>query len=247
MQKPLQLTKDLGDLYQVRGRNDNPITTPLPFEDAKEIFDALNHDVTRSELVEALKLHKEVFDELFAHCCSNGVFNAWNKPFDCTKLNEANHKTERLLKSENLYEHQWLCRFGASMPSPLSVLEVNRKSWVYVRGHGVFYVQPSHHNLFLAGMLALKHWETLGHLSLKQAEWSVSSDNSRASDLFMCITPGVMIKSSVYGAPLMVSPGELTEDETEFLREYGKTGLVDVLPVESPEYIERLRTKFKKK
>lgn len=247
MEKPLQLTKDLSGFYRVRDRSNNPLTQPLPYEDAKEIFDALNHEVPRSELVAALNQHNEVFHELFAHCCSNGVFNTWGKPFDCTNLNEVNHRTERLLKSESLFEHQWLCRFGAGMPSPLTALTANEKSWVYVRDYGVFHVQPSHHNLFLAGMLALKHWESMGHSSVRQAEIAVSIDNSRASDLFVALTPGVMIKSSVHGSPLMVSPGELTAEEKEFLQVFGKRGLVDNLPKETPETLDRLRSKFMKK
>lgn len=244
MEKPLQLTKDLGGFYRVRDRSNNPLTVPLLYEDAKEIFDSLNHEVSRSELVDTLKDHKSVFDALFGHCCSNGVFNAWNKPFDCTKLNEVSHKTERLLKAEQLYELQWLSRFGASLPSPLSPLDVNAKSWVYVRGLGVFTIQPSHHHLFLSGMLALRHWNSLGWHSVRQAEIAVSVDTFRASDLFMNVTPGVMIKSSLRDSPLMVSPGELTKEEEEFLEMYGKIGLVDIMPQEGCDYIDKLRLKF---
>lgn len=101
MERPLKLVKDLGGSYRVRDRRNDPLTERIPHKDAKEIFDALNHESTRSELLKALKMHKEVFDELFGHCCSNGVFNAWGKPFDCTKLNEANCVTERLLRLES--------------------------------------------------------------------------------------------------------------------------------------------------
>lgn len=46
-----------------------------------------------------------VFDDLFGHCCSNGVFNAWGKPFNCTKLNEVNRKIGDALKSETEEGH----------------------------------------------------------------------------------------------------------------------------------------------
>lgn len=41
------------------------------------------------DLLEACKKWQSVFDELFGHCLSNGVFNAWGQPLDCTKMNEA--------------------------------------------------------------------------------------------------------------------------------------------------------------
>lgn len=248
MEKPLQLTKEPHEgFYCVRDRNNNPLTVPLPYEDAKEIFESLNREFPRSELVNALEEHVGVFDALFVHCCSNGVFNAWGEPFDCTKMNEVHHKTNRLLKAEHLYELQWLCRFGASLPSPLTPLDINKKSWVYVRGSGVFNIQPSCHHLFLSGMLAMRHWDSLGWNSIRQAEAAVTVDTFKASDLFMCITPGVMLKSSLSHSPLIVSPGSLTQEEKEFLELYAKNGAVDVMPSESAEYADNLRRKFLKK
>lgn len=43
----------------------------------------------RDQLLVALKSYEMAFDGLFAHCLSNGVFNAWQAPLDCTALNLA--------------------------------------------------------------------------------------------------------------------------------------------------------------
>jgi len=46
----------------------------------------------RAELeqaVEALVKWQAVFQDLFGHCFSNGVFNAWGKEFNCTNMNNA--------------------------------------------------------------------------------------------------------------------------------------------------------------
>lgn len=47
---------------------------------------------------EAVAASQAAFDELFGHCVSNGVFNAWQKPMDCTKLNAAVHLTGRVMR-----------------------------------------------------------------------------------------------------------------------------------------------------
>ncbi|MNJ08756.1 hypothetical protein D3C77_28800 [compost metagenome] len=52
-----------------------------------------------TKLKEALVKYEKVFDELFGHCCSNGVFNQWGKMFDCTELNEAHQTADRVLKT----------------------------------------------------------------------------------------------------------------------------------------------------
>lgn len=249
MKKPLQLTKDLAGFYRVRDRDGEAVSCRLPFEDAKEIFDALNNSVPRSELIELLAGHKRVFDELFGHCCSNGVFNAWNKPFDCTSLNETNHKTERVLLFETIYEDQWLGRYGASsQTTPLSVLTLSETSWVYVRGRGVYYVQPSHHNMFLSALLILREWENWGYSSVREAEQVVCSDPGRAADGFLMTTPGVFIKSSVTNSPLMISEGELTSEEMDFIGLYKARGLeVEESPPSSKERVTVVLNKFRKK
>lgn len=38
---------------------------------------------------EAEKLCCKAFDDMFDHCLSNGVFNAWGKAMDCTSINAA--------------------------------------------------------------------------------------------------------------------------------------------------------------
>ncbi len=43
-----------------------------------------------------MESHREVerlcckaFDDIFGHCVSNGIFNAWGQALDCTSMNEA--------------------------------------------------------------------------------------------------------------------------------------------------------------
>lgn len=48
--------------------------------------------------LEAVVASQAAFDEMFDHCVSNGVFNAWQKPMDCTKLNAAIHLTGRVMR-----------------------------------------------------------------------------------------------------------------------------------------------------
>lgn len=103
MEKPLKLVKDIGGFYRVRDRRNDPLTERIPHKDAKEIFDALNHESSRADLLKVLKMQKEVYDELFGHCCSNGLFNAWSKPFDCTKLNGVRLRIEKLLSLEGAH------------------------------------------------------------------------------------------------------------------------------------------------
>lgn len=43
----------------------------------------------RGQLVSALQKYEEAFDDLFGHCCSNGIFNAWGAIVDCSLINEA--------------------------------------------------------------------------------------------------------------------------------------------------------------
>lgn len=52
---------------------------------------------------EALKLLKkahDVFEDLFVHCLSNGVYNQWGKSFNCTDLNRVKYEIECYLKAE---------------------------------------------------------------------------------------------------------------------------------------------------
>jgi hypothetical protein len=44
----------------------------------------------------ALAAYEKAFEALFAQCCSNGVFDAWQKPVDCTLLNEAHDLASRV-------------------------------------------------------------------------------------------------------------------------------------------------------
>lgn len=106
---------------------------------------------------------------------------------------------------------------------------------------------PSHHNIFLSGLFAAREWESLGYMSSREAEYAVSVDTGRASDLFIQTTPGVFLKSSVPGSALLVSPGELTQEEKDFLNKYMRVGLVENERAEDEAYTSRLRSKFVKK
>lgn len=46
----------------------------------------------------ALIKYEQAFDELFASCLSNGIFNRWGKQVDCTTLNEAHSLAQAVLK-----------------------------------------------------------------------------------------------------------------------------------------------------
>jgi hypothetical protein len=52
--------------------------------------------VERDEFEASNMAWNNAFDALFVHCCSNGVFNAWGQPFNCTSLNNARMKTTKL-------------------------------------------------------------------------------------------------------------------------------------------------------
>lgn len=54
-----------------------------------------NEDAAR--LFDALSRYEMAFDSLFVHCCSNGVFNAWQRPFNCAGLNDAHEKAKDAL------------------------------------------------------------------------------------------------------------------------------------------------------
>lgn len=51
----------------------------------------------RDDLLEALDQYQSVFDQIFAHFYSNGVFNCWGKPFDCTSLNDAHSNASKAI------------------------------------------------------------------------------------------------------------------------------------------------------
>lgn len=51
----------------------------------------------RDDLLEALDQYQSVFDQMFAHFYSNGVFNCWGKPFDCTSLNDVHSNASKAI------------------------------------------------------------------------------------------------------------------------------------------------------
>ena len=55
------------------------------------------------KLEEHLQIWMNVRQQLFAHCLSDGVFNIWQKEFDCTSLNDIQFKTEKLIKRAKKY------------------------------------------------------------------------------------------------------------------------------------------------
>lgn len=105
MKKPLKVTKGLAGLFCVRDADGIVAANHIPHDDAELIADAVNAVTSRAELLGLLKEYHEVFSDLFGHCCSNGIFNAWGKSFDCTKLNEVNRKIGDALKSETEEGH----------------------------------------------------------------------------------------------------------------------------------------------
>lgn len=50
--------------------------------------------------VDIITRFQQLHEDLFGHCLSNGVFNAWGKRFDCTNLNNIAHDAEKFLKGE---------------------------------------------------------------------------------------------------------------------------------------------------
>lgn len=52
------------------------------------------------QMREALEAYESAREQLFMHCLSNGVFNAWGHAMDCTQLNDAH-----LLASDALRAH----------------------------------------------------------------------------------------------------------------------------------------------
>ncbi len=51
----------------------------------------------RDQLLEALKAYEAVWEEIFTHFLSNGLFNRWGEQFNCTKLNEAHQISEKAI------------------------------------------------------------------------------------------------------------------------------------------------------
>lgn len=51
-----------------------------------------------ARLREALTKYETAWEELFAHCLSNGVFNAWGQAVPCANLNEAHRFAGEVLK-----------------------------------------------------------------------------------------------------------------------------------------------------
>lgn len=71
-------------------------------EDGQAIFTAAQVQAmgrVPAEAVAALKEYEAFFDQLFAQACSNGLFDAWGRPINCTRLNKAHHMAERALKA----------------------------------------------------------------------------------------------------------------------------------------------------
>lgn len=52
----------------------------------------------RDALLAAVEKYEIAFDGMFAHCCSNGVYNHWGRPLDCSALNEAHRLGEKAIK-----------------------------------------------------------------------------------------------------------------------------------------------------
>lgn len=46
----------------------------------------------------ALEKYEAVREEMFGHFCSNGLFNAWGKEFNCSGLNDAHLLAREALK-----------------------------------------------------------------------------------------------------------------------------------------------------
>lgn len=51
------------------------------------------------DAIAALKEYEAFFDQLFAQACSNGLFDAWGRPINCTRLNKAHQMADRALKA----------------------------------------------------------------------------------------------------------------------------------------------------
>jgi hypothetical protein len=49
----------------------------------------------------ALMAHEAAKDQLFAHCLSNGVFNAWGVAMDCAPMNDASKLACAALQGES--------------------------------------------------------------------------------------------------------------------------------------------------
>jgi hypothetical protein len=41
-----------------------------------------------------------MFDDVFAQCCSNPITNAWGKPVDMTKFNDACHAAKDVVSKQ---------------------------------------------------------------------------------------------------------------------------------------------------
>lgn len=54
---------------------------------------------SHDQALAALQKYEEAFDLLFGQCCSNGIFDAWGKPVNCTTLNEAHELAGKAIKS----------------------------------------------------------------------------------------------------------------------------------------------------
>lgn len=63
-------------------------------DEANDRIGALTEE--RDEFAASNMAWNNAFDALFVHCCSNGVFNAWGIPFNCTSLNNARMKNPKL-------------------------------------------------------------------------------------------------------------------------------------------------------
>lgn len=53
---------------------------------------------SHGQVLAALQKYEEAFDLLFGQCCSNGIFDAWGKPVNCTTLNEAHELAGKAIK-----------------------------------------------------------------------------------------------------------------------------------------------------
>lgn len=78
--------------YTVYNREGKPVAVVAvdhSFDQDEILEEIAGLVVAAPNLLTACKLQMKAWDELFGHCLSNGIYNAWGKAFDCTELNRA--------------------------------------------------------------------------------------------------------------------------------------------------------------
>jgi hypothetical protein len=81
------LIANAGNTFNATGKTPSQLAADLA---------AAQQEIAR--LRAALGKYEAVREEMFGHFCSNGMFNAWGKQFDCTGLNDAHQQAEKALK-----------------------------------------------------------------------------------------------------------------------------------------------------